>query len=183
MKAGSRTTGPEWMEPLASWSRFPYSYGRLLPSAWPQRLLGRGDFMGLTVSHQLFHMDPHSWWDNNKNPTTTGLRCCQDVGGPSVEGTVCQGRGGSMERRPGGARSFYLLHRVSEKPSSLCKEKAEPQVGFQSPSASTSGLGELMFCWWTQRSESLRCSVPARLHLARSWAKLIKAAVMGQGPD
>lgn len=55
-----------------------------------------------------------------------------------------------MERRPGGARSLYLLHRVSEKPSSLCKEKADPQVGFQSPSAS--GLGELMFCWWTQRS-------------------------------
>ena len=35
---------------------------------------------------------------------------------------------------------------VSEKPSSLCTEKAEPQVGFQSPSASASGLGELMFC-------------------------------------
>lgn len=51
-----------------------------------------------------------------------------------------------MERRPGGARSLYLLHRVSEKPSSLCTEKAEPQVGFQSPSASASGLGELMFC-------------------------------------
>lgn len=22
--------------------------------------------MGLTMSHQLFHMDPHSWWSNNK---------------------------------------------------------------------------------------------------------------------
>lgn len=22
--------------------------------------------MGLTMSHQLFHMDPHSWWSNKK---------------------------------------------------------------------------------------------------------------------
>lgn len=104
-----------------------------------------------------------------KNPTTTGLRCCQDVGGLSMEGTVCQGRGGSMERRPGGARSLYLLHRVSEKPSSLCTEKAEPQVGFQSSSAS--GLGELMFCCGHRSVESWRCSVSARLHQAHSWAK------------
>lgn len=86
-----------------------------------------------------------------------------------------------MERRPGGARSLYLLHRVSEKPSSLCTEKAGPQVGFQFPSAS--GLGELVFCCGHRSVESWRCSVSARLHQAHSWAKLIKPAVTGQGPD
>lgn len=59
----------------------------------------------LHMSHQLFHRILTAGGTTaTTKPTIPGLRCCQDMSRPSVEGTVYQGRGGSIQRTPRRAR-------------------------------------------------------------------------------
>lgn len=87
-----------------------------------------------------------------------------------------------------GPGSPSLLHRVSEKPRQPLQRVgptvAKPQVAFQSPSAS--GLGELMFCWWTQKSVvelQMFCAYEASPGPQLDKNKLDQLSVRGQGPD
>lgn len=77
-------------------------------------------------------------------PTVTGLRCCQDMGGPPVEGTVCQGRGGSMQRTL--EASSYLLHSVRGKPRQPLQSLGHLwQSHNECPVSSASAQGKFLF--------------------------------------
>lgn len=109
-------------------------------AVWPRPLLGKTvknicwpeerTSWALQMSHRPCQTDPHSSWVRNSPGTAIresgeeGLRCCQDLGRPSVERTDCPGgrKGrGLPEEHQDGLGFPHRPHSGREYPSSPCK--------------------------------------------------------------